>query len=59
LSALGDDAHVPIAMGEWVIGIPMVLAISWGFHFLFERPFVWRTLNDAPLVAQMDSAVDF
>jgi peptidoglycan/LPS O-acetylase OafA/YrhL len=42
-----------------VIGVPVLLAISWGFHLLFEKPFIRRTLSDAAPVAQTDRAVDF
>jgi peptidoglycan/LPS O-acetylase OafA/YrhL len=42
-----------------VVGVPVLLGISWMFYRVFEKPFVRGTLRDRAPVAQLDRARDF
>ncbi len=43
-----------------VVGVPVLLGVSWVFYRVFEKPFVRRTLGtDRAPVAQLDRARDF
>jgi peptidoglycan/LPS O-acetylase OafA/YrhL len=42
-----------------VVGMPVLLGISWVFYRVFEKPFVRGTLRDRAPVAQLDRARDF